>query len=56
MFLKALAAPTEEERESALKKLDTNIEANLIWAKTENRVFERKKAVNKSVMSYRKTC
>ncbi len=55
LFLKALTAPTEEEREKVLKKIDTNIESNLIWVKTENRVFERKTAVNKSAMSYRKT-
>ena len=55
LFLKVLTAPTAEERESALKKIDTNIESNLIWVKTENRVFEREKAVNKSAMSYRKT-
>lgn len=55
LFLKALTAPTKEEREEVLKKIDTNIEANLIWVKAENRVFERKTAVNKSAMSYRKT-
>ncbi len=55
LFLKALTAPTAEEREHILDTIDTNIESNLIWVKTENRVFERKTAVNKSAMSYRKT-
>ena len=55
LFLKALTAPTEDERDRILKTIDTNIESNLIWVKTDNRVFERKTAINKSAMSYRKT-
>ena len=55
LFLKALTAPTEEDRDMILKKINQNIESNLIWVKTENRIFERKTAVNKSAMSYRKT-
>ncbi len=55
LFLKTLTAPTPEERERALRAIDANIESNIVWVKTENRVFERKTAVNKSAMSYRKT-
>lgn len=55
LFLKTLTAPTAEERERALRTIDTNIESNIIWVKNEKRVFERKTAVNKSAMSYRKT-
>lgn len=55
LFLKALMEPSEEERNRIMAIIDSNIESNLTWIKNENRVFERKTAVNKSKISYRKT-
>ena len=55
LLLNALVSDTEEERNKALEIISMNIESNLTWIKDEDRQFERKTAVNKSKISYRKT-
>lgn len=55
LLLKALMAESDAERDQAMRAIDTNIEASLIWVKDGERKFERKAPVNKSDISYRKT-
>ena len=54
-LLKALTSGDEQERSRLLNLIDENIDSALCWVKNGERNFERKKAVNKSKMSYRRT-
>lgn len=53
-LLKALFSTTAKERSHYLNIIDTKINTKLSWVKKGDRQFERKQAVNKSDMSYRK--
>ena len=54
-LLKALTSQDEKERTRLMNLIDENIDSALCWVKNGARSFERKKAVNKSKMSYRST-
>ncbi len=54
-LLKALTAENEHERERLTKLIDDNISSSLNWVKKEERTFERKRPVNKSSMTYKKS-
>ena len=54
-LLKALTSEDEHERTRLMDLIDENIDSALCWVKNGERNFERKKAVNKSKMSYRRT-
>lgn len=54
-LLKALTAEDDHERERLTKLIDDTISSSLNWVKNEKRTFERKKPVNKSAMSYKKS-
>lgn len=54
-LLKALTSEDEHERARLMDLIDENIDSALCWVKNGERNFERKKAVNKSKMSYRRT-
>ena len=54
-LLKALTSEDEQESSRLLNLIDENIDSALSWVKNGERNFERKKAVNKSKMSYRRT-
>lgn len=54
-FLRALMTEDREERTRLFQKIGMNIESALCWVKKGERQFERKRSVNKSSMSYRKT-
>jgi hypothetical protein len=55
LLLKALMSESPYERQKIMVSIDTTISNSLTWVKKEARSFERKHAVNKSDMSYRKT-
>jgi hypothetical protein len=50
-----LTAENEHERERLTKLIDDNISSSLNWVKKEERTFERKRPVNKSSMTYKKS-
>jgi len=54
-LLKALASQDGQERARQMNLIDENIDSALCWVKNGERSFERKKAVNKSRISYRRT-
>ena len=54
-LLKTLTSEDEQESSRLLNLIDENIDSALSWVKNGERNFERKKAVNKSKMSYRRT-
>ena len=54
-LLKSILSEYPEERKRLSEQMDATIDASLNWVKDEPRQFERKTAVNKSKMSYRKS-
>lgn len=54
-LLKAMVSQDRQERTRLMSLIDENIQSALCWVKNGKRSFERKKAVNKSRMSYRRT-
>jgi hypothetical protein len=54
-LLKALTTQDKQERSRLMALIDENINSALCWVKNGERNFERKTAVNKSKMSYRRT-
>lgn len=54
-LLKSILSEYPEERKRLSEQIDATIDVSLNWVKDEPRQFERKTAVNKSKMSYRKS-
>ena len=54
-LLKSILSEYPEERKRLSELIDATIDASMNWVKDEPRQFERKTAVNKSKMSYRKS-
>ena len=54
-LFKALTTQDKQERSRLMALIDENINSALCWVKNGERNFERKTAVNKSKMSYRRT-
>ena len=54
-LLKSILSEYPEERKRLSEQIDATIDASMNWVKDEPRQFERKTAVNKSGMAYRKS-